>query len=404
MTSDAGPFHGIRVLDLSSVVMGPYATQLMADYGADVITIEAAGGDTNRRMGGGPHPELTGVALNLLRNKRNLAVDIKAPAGRQIVLDLARISDVFVSNLRPGPLERLGLTYEDIAAVRPDIVYATAAGFASDSERRDDPAYDDVIQAETGLVDVLHRVTGVPQLIPSLVADKVSGLTLAFAVSAALLERARTGRGRKIEVAMTEAVRSFVLVEHGGAAMSEPAAGPVGYQRILTSARRAQRSADGWICIFPYHRRHHDALVVEAEALGVDVKAFPRPRDDPSGLYQLVGAVAPRRTNAEWLAWCRERGIPAAAVATLEDLVEELEVVEHPVAGPYRVAPRPARFEGMDEMTPRPAPLIGQDTLEVLAELGYDPAQIARLRAGGVLQTPGVGTAAPADPAPGTVP
>ena len=404
MTSDAGPFQGIRVLDLSSVVMGPYATQLLADYGADVITIEAAGGDTNRRMGGGPHPELTGVALNLLRNKRNLAIDIKAPAGRDIVLDLARTSDVFVSNLRPGPLTRLGLTYEDIAAVRPDIVYATAAGFASDSERRDDPAYDDVIQAETGLVDVLHRVTGVPQLIPSLVADKVSGLTLAFAISAALLERARTGRGRRIEVAMTEAVRSFVLVEHGGAAMSEPPAGPVGYQRVLTSARQAQRSADGWICIFPYHRRHHDALVAEAESLGVDVTAFPRPRDDPSGLYQLVGAVAPRRTNAEWLVWCRERGIPAAAVATLEDLVQGLDLIEHPVAGPYRVAPRPARFEGLDEVPPRPAPLIGQDTVDVLAELGYGPERIARLRAGGVLQTPGLGSAVPTDPAPGAVP
>ena len=346
MTSDTGPFKGVRVLDLSSVVMGPYATQLLADYGADVITIEAAGGDTSRRMGAGPHPELTGVALNLLRNKRNLALDIKSPAGRQIVLDLARTCDVFVSNLRPGPLVRLGLTYEDVAAVRPDVVYATAAGFASDSERRDDPAYDDVIQAETGLVDVLHRVTGVPQLIPSLVADKVSGLTLAFAISAALLERATTGRGRRIEVAMTEAVRSFVLVEHGGAAMSEPATGPVGYQRILTAARQAQRSADGWICIFPYHRRHHEALSAEAEALGIDVNAIPRPRDDPSGLYQLVGAVAPHRTNADWLAWCRQKGIPAAGVATLEDLVGELEMAEHPVAGPYRVAPRPARFEG----------------------------------------------------------
>ena len=193
--------------------MGPYATQLMADLGADIVTIEPAAGDTNRRMSTGPHPDLSGVALNLLRNKRNVAIDLKSEDGHRVLVALICSADVFLTNLRPGSLDRLGLNYEDVKAMNPGIVYCSAQGFPADGERYDDPAYDDVIQADTGLVDAMRRATGTAAMFPSLVADKVSGLSLAFAVTAALVHRARTGEGRSVQVAMSEAVRSFVLVE-----------------------------------------------------------------------------------------------------------------------------------------------------------------------------------------------
>jgi len=175
----SGPLAGVRVLDLSSVIMGPLATQILGDLGADVITVESAGGDTNRIMATGPHPQLSGIALNILRNKRNVALDLRDPDSHATVLRIAATSDVLVTNLRPKSLERLGLSYPDVAAVRPDIVYCQSQGFATDTARADDPAYDDIIQAATGVADAFLRATGRPGLAPTIMADKVCGLTIA---------------------------------------------------------------------------------------------------------------------------------------------------------------------------------------------------------------------------------
>ena len=233
-----GPLAGVRVLDVTSVVMGPYATQLFGDMGADVIAVEPAHGDTNRAMGPGPHRQLSGVALNLLRNKRNVSINFKHPEGRRALLAVAATCDVFVTNLRPSALERAGLTYEDIATVRPDVVYCQAQGYPVGSDRQDEPAYDDVIQAQSGVADAATRVSGQPMLAPTLLADKVCGLTIAYAVSAALFRRSQTGLGEHIEVPMLETVEAFALVEHGAAAVSVPPLGPAGYGRILTPHRR----------------------------------------------------------------------------------------------------------------------------------------------------------------------
>ena len=216
--ASGGPLDGIRVLDLSSVVMGPLATQILGDLGADVITVENRDGDINPVMGPGPHPGLSGVSLNLLRNKRNISLDIAHPDGRAALLRVAAGCDVFVTNLRPGSVGRLRLRYPDVAAVRPDVIYCQAHGFPSDSPQADAPAFDDIIQAACGVPDVLRRANGRPDLMPTLLADKVSGLVLAYSIMAALFHRARTGEGQQVEVPMADAMLAFLLVEHGSGA------------------------------------------------------------------------------------------------------------------------------------------------------------------------------------------
>jgi crotonobetainyl-CoA:carnitine CoA-transferase CaiB-like acyl-CoA transferase len=388
-----GPLDGVRVLDLTSVVMGPLATQTLGDLGADVITIEAAKGETNRVMGTGPHPQLSGIALNLLRNKRNLAIDLKAPAGRDAVLRLAATCDVFVTNLRPGPLLRLGLGYDDVRAVRPDVVYCQAQGFASDSGRADDPAYDDVIQAAGGVPDVVHRAGGDRALFPTIIADKVSGLTMTYALLAALFERERSGQGQHLELPMVDAISSFLLVEHGAGAVGQPPQGPAGYERILTPHRRPQPTADGWISIFPYTNAHFAALVEATgrDDLGDERLATQRGRAaNPELLYGLLRSIITTKTTGEWLSLCREVGIPAAEVADLDDLVAGLPDAEHPVAGTYKSIPPPVRFSRTPaDPARRPAPLVGQHNREVLAEAGLTGEEIDALEAGGVLRTLG---------------
>lgn len=390
--TSASALRGIRVLDLTSVIMGPFATQILGDLGAEVIHLEPPAGDINRQMGAGPHPQLSGIALNLLRNKRSLAVDLKTEAGRAVLLRLAARCDAFITNLRPGPLERLGATYEDIAAVRPDVVYCQSQGFPTDSPRAGEAAYDDIIQAASGVADLTSRAYGEPVLFPTIFGDKVCGLTIAYAVLAALLHRERTGEGQRIEVPMIDAVRSFLLVEHGAAAICELPLGPAGYPRILTPERRPQRTTDGWIDILPYTAGHYDDLF--AAAGRDDLVGDPRTGtaagrvNNATFLYRTVGEIVATRTTGEWLAFCAEHDIPATAIASLDDLVAQLPLAAHPVAGAYRHVPIGPRLSGTPESLRVPAPLVGADSESVLQELGYGDEEIRQLRAQGVLSAP----------------
>lgn len=378
-----GPLEGVRVLDLTRVVMGPLATQVLADQGADVILVEAPGGDTNRVMGPGPHPDLSGVALNLLRNKRSIDVDLKSPEGRDAIRALVRECDVVVATMRPQVLRRLGLDYESLRKLRPDLVYCQAQGFPLASDRAEEPAYDDVIQAASGVADIVERVTGVPALLPTIFADKVCGLVMAQAIVAALFHRERTGNGQHVEVPMQQATIAFMLTEHGNGAIAEPplsvAGKPAsGYARVLSPERRPHPTKDGLVHLFPYRPAHYVRLF---ETAGVEGAA-----DDPryvdqratlvnsDSLYRDVRKVGPSRTTQEWLDFCRLEGIPATRVASLQDLVDDLELVEHPVAGRYRVVPQMSTFSRTPGGLRRPAPLIGEHTDEVLAELGLAQA------------------------------
>jgi len=387
-----GPLAGVRVLDLSSVVMGPLATQILGDLGAEVISIEAEGGDTNRVMGPGPHRELSGVSLNLLRTKRNISLDLKDPAGRDVFLRLAAVSDVVLTNLRPGPLGRLRLAYDDVRAVRPDIVFCQAHGWATGTGRENAPAFDDVIQAASGISELEERVTGERVLAPTLIADKLCGVTMAYSVMAALFHRERTGEGQHIEVPMADVTAAFVLVEHGAGAIPEPAFGPAGYERILTSERRSQRTADGWINVLPFATSHYEALWAAGDR--PDLVGDPRVATGSArianavSLYRDVADVLIKRTTAFWLEYCTEHSIPSSAVRTVDDLVADLPVVEHPIVGSYRQIPSPVRFSRTPASVRRPAPLVGQHGREVMREIGLSEAEIDALESSGVLRQP----------------
>ncbi|MCO1655656.1 CaiB/BaiF CoA transferase family protein [Pseudonocardia humida] len=380
-----GPLAGIRVLDLSRVVMGPLATQVLGDQGADVIMVEADGGDTNRVMGPGPHPQLSGVALNMLRNKRSVDVDLTTPEGVAIVHGIVRTCDVVVATMRPQALARLGLDYPALRAIRPDLVYCQAQGYPLAGSRAHEPAYDDIIQAATGVSDIIARVYGTAGLFPSIFADKVCGLVMAQAVTAALLHRERTGEGQHVEVAMVQAMSAFMLAEHGSGAIPEP---PVtapghpaaGYPRILTPERRPHPTRDGLVHMFPYRPVHYATLF--AAAGRPDAADDPRYVDqratiaNAESLYRDVRAVCATRTTQEWLDFCHGVGIPATRVASLQDLVDELPLAEHPVTGRYRVIPAMANFSATPAAVRRPAPLIGEHTAEVTAEIAAAAAHL----------------------------
>jgi crotonobetainyl-CoA:carnitine CoA-transferase CaiB-like acyl-CoA transferase len=382
-----GPLHGIRVLDLTSVVMGPLATVILGDLGADVITIESARGDTNRRMGPGDVPGLSDVALNLLRNKRNIALDLKHPGAAEPVRRLVASCDVFVTNLRPAPLERLGLDYPTLRLVRSDLLYCRASGFPSDDPRAEEPAYDDVIQAAAGVPNVVSLSGHEPSLLPTLLADKVSGLTLAYAVMAGLLHRLRTGEGQLVEVPMLDATEAFLMVEHAIGAVRD-VEGPVGYARILTADRRPQRSADGLVVLFPYHPAHWRALLelIGEPDVADDPRLYPGRRSDTAFSYGLLARVALLKTTSEWLAFCRPQGIPVTDAPDIGTVVRSWPMATHPLVGPYHRSPSPARFSASPATFRREAPQVGEHNVEVMAEIGFTADEIADFQSSGVLK------------------
>ncbi len=385
----SGPLAGVRVLDMSSVIMGPYATQLMGDMGADVISVEDPKGDTNRFMGLGPDPLLSGVAMNILRNKRNVCLNLKKPGGRETFLRIAATCDVVITNIRPSPLKRLGLTYDDVRAIKTDIVFCQAHGWGSDTVEADRPAYDDIVQTAAGVADAFVKATGVAQMAPTLVADKVSGLTILYAVLAAMFHRERTGEGQYIEVPMVDAVSAFVLSEHGAGAIPVPPLTPAGYPRILTPNRKPHPTSDGWIAILPYSGRHYRDLLTEGGR--EDMLADERIHSEGARimnadfLYQLVAEIVKDRPTAHWVTFCETHDIPASPVVGLQELVEALPILEHERFGAYRSIGHGARFSATPSSVRRHAAMPGQHDDEVLGEVGLTPSEIAALRASGAL-------------------
>lgn len=378
-----GPLHGIRVLDLSTVVMGPYSTQLLGDLGADVVTVEDDKGDTNRRLGKGPHPQLSGVSLNMLRNKRNISLNLRHPDGLEACLRLVATSDVLVTNLRPSSLERLGLHYEAARQRRPDIVYCQAQGWPTESPEGDQPAYDDVVQSAAGIAAAFALRDGEPAIAPTILADKWCGMVIAYGVLAALLHRERTGEGQRLEVPMVEATRAFILAEHISAAATVPPIAPAGMPRVILRGRHPQRTTDGWVHVLPYTDAHYERLFA---ILGDPHRRRP---SDGNAEYAEVAELVATRSTAEWLEYCAEHDIPAGPVRSLDELVEELPTADHPVAGTYRVIPPPVRFDATPVTLRRHAPLIGQHGEELLSELGYSSEQITRLAGEGAVRLPG---------------
>jgi crotonobetainyl-CoA:carnitine CoA-transferase CaiB-like acyl-CoA transferase len=340
-------------------------------------------------MGPGNVAGLSGVSLNLLRNKRSVGLDLKRSEGRAAFLRLAATCDVVVTNLRPGPLGRLRLTYDDVREVRPDIVFCQAHGYRSDSDAANAPAFDDIIQSASGVGELFARQGHQPSLLPTLVADKVAGMTIAYSVLAALVHRAATGAGQHVEVPMLDVMQAFLLVEHGAGAIPSPPVDQAGYRRILTPERRPQRTADGWLNMLPYTLENYQAIFRAGgrDDLLDDPRVATREGRiaNSDGLYREVGAILVQRTTEEWLAFCEREHIPATAAATLDELVDALPLADHPHAGRYHVIPPPPVFSATPASVRRPAPLTGEHGRDVLAEVGYTDAEVDALEAAGVL-------------------
>ncbi len=385
----AGPLAGVRIADLTTVVMGPMATRILGDLGADVIKIEAPEIDFMRDFDPKRSPGMGAMSLNLQRNKRSIVLDLKSDAGHQAMLDLVASCDVFVSNMRPSALARLGLDYESLVAVKPDLIYCGATGFDSSGPYAGKAAYDDVIQAVSGMASMSSWMGGEPAYVPTIAADKISGLHIVYAVLAALYRKATTGQGDAIEVPMAESVASFNLVEHLNGHTLEPKEPPFSYQRLLTPHRKPRRSADGWVCILPYsdqNWRDFFALVGRPEL--ADDPRFISVNSRVSNvneLYELLDTFMARHTTEEWMQLCDDASIPAVPVVDLEHIEDDphfaavgmIEMHEHPTEGAYRIVRDPVRFASGNAGVWRHSPRPGASTGEILAELGYDDEQIA---------------------------
>lgn len=393
------PLAGVRVVDVSSVVMGPLATQILADLGADVIVVERPEGDANRCMGVGPHPELSGPALNLMRNKRSIVLDIGRAEGHEVLLDIVRSADVFVTNIRPGARARACLTYEHLSTVRPGLVFCAASGYPPGDPRADDAAYDDIIQSACGFVD-LHRRAGMSAVLaPTILVDKVAGMAIANAITAALFRRERTGEGSEISLAMNKVAMSFLLVEHGAGAIPEPPTGDPGYQRVLQAERRPLATSDGLVTVVAYERHQFEGLVRIGGRGDLAVDDRFRTRlgrlDHLVELYGEYQTIAARFDTETFLAMCRDHGVPAHCVVGLDEIVAALPLADHPVAGKYRFVP-PLVPAGGDTPPPsRPAPLIGQHGHSILASLGWTNDAIDSLIDRGIVGGSTEGGAAP---------
>ena len=386
-----GPLAGVRVLDLTSVIMGPFSTHILADLGADVIKVESPEGDSLRAYEPRRHPGMAGNILNLHRNKRSIVLDLKRADCRGALDRLIATADVFVHSLRPKVVERLGYGYERVRSLKPDIVYCGAYGFGANGPYADKPAYDDLIQAGSGVAALFATVHGEPSYVPTVICDKLAGQAIAYAILAALFQRERGGGGQAIEVPMLETTIEFNLAEHMHGFAFEPPLSKPGFQRLLTRSRKPYRTRDGYACILPYSDRNWQDFY---EFTGrTEFKSDPRFErlslrvQNIAILYAMVEEEAPKRTNHEWVAFCDRVGIPCLPVLALEDLPEDPHVqavqlfgmAEHPSEGRYRTVRSPVIFSAAPFRIRRHAPRLGEHTAEILAEAGFSAQEIGRM-------------------------
>ena len=387
----SGPLSGLKVLELTSVVLGPWAAQTMADMGADVIKIEAPFGDSNRQLGASRNSGMAALYLSNNRNKRSLVLDLKQESARDALLTIVKDCDVFLHNNRPQVMTKLRLEYEDIKSVNENIIYCGTYGYSKDGPYGEKGALDDSIQAASGIAALNELVLGEPRYLPTVVADKTTAITVVYSILAALFHRERTGVGQEIEVPMFETMVSFVMAEHIWGEVFEPKMGEAGYTRLMSHHRKPYKTKDGYIAVLPYMNNHWQTFCEKAEREDLiederfkDLSSRVKNIDDT---YSETGKILATKTTQEWLDIFAETKVPVIVVNSLEDLFHDphLEAVdfwqsyEHPTEGQLKMPGFPSKFSKTPASIRKHAPKLGEHSKEILAEAGIDEETINKM-------------------------
>ncbi|WP_407146837.1 CaiB/BaiF CoA transferase family protein [Bradyrhizobium sp. ORS 86] len=392
-----GPLQGIKVVDMTTVLMGPYATQMLGDYGADVIKVESPDGDVTRQIGPTRHPGMGPVFLNTNRSKRSICLDLKKPDGREAVLRLIAKADVLVYNVRPQAMGRLQLGYDVVAKVNPRLVYAGVFGFGQEGPYAAKPAYDDLIQGATALPALMAQTSdGVPRYVPNALVDRIVGLTAVGAICASLVHRDRTGLGQRVDIPMFETMAGFVMGDHMGGLTYDPPLDKGGYARHLSPDRRPYKTSDGYICVIVYNDKQWENFF---KATGRDdlrsnpkFATFAGRATNIDTVYAELARILLTKTTAEWNEILEQADVPVMPMHDLESLLQDPHMVatgmfpaaEHPTEGRIRSMKVSARWSETKAEPQRLAPRLGQHGEEILREMGYSTEEIAAMVRDGV--------------------
>jgi len=398
----AGPLAGTTVIDLTTVVMGPYATQILGDLGAQVIKVEAPGGDNVRHVGPMRNHGMGHMFMHLNRNKKSVVLDLKQPDGRDALLRIAAKADVLIYNIRPQAMQRLRLGYADVAAANPRIIYVGAYGYGQQGPYAARPAYDDLIQGMTGIPWLAQQAGSEdPRYIPATLADRIVGLHAAYAVTTALFHRERTGEGQSVEVPMFECMSQMVLGDHLGGRTFDPPLGPSGYARVLAPERRPFRTRDGYVCVLMYNDKQWQSFfrLIGREDLFRDDPRFNTHENRSSRIAEANAFVAGEmlnRTTAEWLTALTEADIPCAPMNSIDSVIDDehlnrtgfIRTETHPSEGALRTTGAATQWSRTPAAPQFGAPRLGEHGGEVLRSAGYSDDEIEALAASGVTSLP----------------
>jgi len=400
-TAPAGPLDGVRIIDLTSVMMGPYATMILGDYGADVIKVESPEGDVMRHASPMRHPQMGAMYLQGNRNKRSIVLDLKKAGGRDALLRLAATADVFVHNVRPAAMRRLRLGADDLLALNRRLVYASLHGFGEQGAYAGRPAYDDLIQGLTALPALTGKITGEPRFSPATMADRIVGLNATHAILAALLHRDRTGEGQSIEIPMFETMAQFVLGDHMAGRSFEPPIGPPGYSRLLSPDRRPYQTSDGYICALVYTDKQWAAffrMIGQEDESGRDprLSSITARTSNYDYVYDWFSGVMKTRSTAEWMDLFEQADIPHAPLHDLDSLIDDphladvglIQSIEHPTEGTLRVAGPAATWSKTPPSIRHYPPRLGEHGVEILREAAFSDSEIEALIGDGALTVP----------------
>ena len=397
-----GALDGIKIIDLTTIVMGPYATQLLAEMGADVIKVEATSGDLARQIAPARHPGMGAMFLNANRGKRSICMDLKQSAAIEALLALVRDADVLAFNIRPKAMARLGLSFERLSAINPRLIYAGMYGFGQQGPYADKPAYDDLIQGGALLPALAAQSgDGTPRYVPTALADRVVGLSAVSAICAALVARSRTGVGQSIDIPMFETMVSFVLADHLSGLTFDPPEGGGGYQRLLSRQRRPFPTLDGHICVVVYNDDHWQRLLNAIEMPGLMTEdprfaTFANRTANIDHVYGFLATVFAGRTTAAWISLLEEIDVPAMPMHDFSSIFQDphlsvtgfFDTVDDPNEGRLRTIRSPLRWSGTPAGPTGPAPRLGEHGITLLREAGIDEAGIDTMIAQGALRVP----------------